>query len=753
MHSFTLNNAMSDASWPSSLSSSSPFCDNATTSTRKRSRSRQGSFAPATAAVVAVAAVAVFSIMAPLTTGFSILPSPTVSLPLQLQRQQQTLTILHVGAKVAARPRRTTSNSSRSYGSGGGAAVAVRVQPKQSNSAEKRRQALKNMNGHKQVDNALLGVDAQVLELLSEQFLYPDSLSAAVEAANSRPKGRPEYVPGAMNYDTMLRFREKQEVMSIMGKQGRNRQLPIQQHSHHHSNVDSTIAPYSTSYAELLEVETSSEVAAVNKPVKGVKGRSSTSSSIKTVGDISQVGEQAPKIRKRVVKSLPRPRSETEKRRGPRINGKKVQHKKRIKGSNLELHKYYRTELLGADEEYSLGMKILFMVKCEAVHEGLSTSLMRLPTIMEWASACGFLEEDKKYIRMEGDDQIRPVGSDTMFEETDPNMFVGNGLAHQAGPGRGRGRAKKAPPTFLKDFYDDSELKANNKLAKDSDDIEKMKKKDLEPINRGTVTNFIDMMLTSREAKQRMIQCNMRLVVSIARKYSNVGVSLQDLVQEGSLGLSRASEKFEPSKGFKFSTYASWWIQQAVFRSIAYHSRTIRLPVHVHNLLNRVRKVRNMLERDLGRTPTNDEMANNLEMTTEKYNKMLQLTKRSISLSLPKYQSNPKDLGHESQDLLGDTVAASDDVLDDTTPEKRVDRGLFHQDLNDMLDILDDDERRVICARYGLADGLTRTVASVAAHMKESKAWVRSQECRALRKLRRPWYEKKLKEHQDALTN
>lgn len=194
------------------------------------------------------------------------------------------------------------------------------------------------------------------------------------------------------------------------------------------------------------------------------------------------------------------------------------------------------------------------------------------------------------------------------------------------------------------------------------------------------------------------------------------------------------------------------WIQQAVFRSIAYHSRTIRLPVHVHNLLNRVRKVKNRIERELGRPPTNEEMAEALDMPTEKYNKMLRLTRRSISLELPKYQSNPKDLGHESFDLLGDTIAASNDVLDDTTPEKRVDRGLFHQDLNDMLDILDKDERRVICARYGLADGLTRTVASVAAHMKESKGWVRSQECRALRKLRRPWYEKKLKEHQDALT-
>lgn len=155
---------------------------------------------------------------------------------------------------------------------------------------------------------------------------------------------------------------------------------------------------------------------------------------------------------------------------------------------------------------------------------------------------------------MEGDEQIRPAGSESMFVETDPNMFVGNGLAHTAGPGRGRGRAKKPPPMKLKDFYDDSELRAAN----GGNPPTKKECKALEPINRGTVSTFIELMMTSREAKQRMVQCNMRLVLSIARKYSNVGVSLQDLVQEGSLGLSRAAEKFEPSKGFKFSTYASW---------------------------------------------------------------------------------------------------------------------------------------------------------------------------------------------------
>jgi hypothetical protein len=159
------------------------------------------------------------------------------------------------------------------------------------------------------------------------------------------------------------------------------------------------------------------------------------------------------------------------------------------------------------------------------------------------------------YVEKEGDGQIRPAGAESLFQVQDPQMFVGNGLATEAGPGRGRGRVKKPPCMELGPYYDDSELKFPNvvpplpRLIYSNDGIR---------VNKGTVTDFVETMLTGREAKQRMVQSNMRLVVSIARKYLNVGVNLQDLVQEGSLGLSRAAEKFEPQKGFKFSTYASW---------------------------------------------------------------------------------------------------------------------------------------------------------------------------------------------------
>lgn len=631
-------------------------------------------------------------------------------------------------------------------------AAVQELTPIKESPAERRRSAMKALD-RQQVQKAMLGVDAQMLEMLSEHLIHNfegqgQAATTTVEQTNKRPKGRPEFVPGAMNYNTMVKFRERRDLLDYVKSRG----------------VAMSEAEYAAVAPYLKQGSVKIKSARAPSRIKGVvaspdSSPTSATSSSTTISNNAAVTTQEPsalptttskttalKKRKRVVKNLPQRRKQTE---APTMAPHQDTSTSNRRTNGLDLQKYYRTELLTADEEYSLGMKVQFMMKCEQVHEGLALRDQRLPTMEEWAAACGFTDEDPSFLATEADELLRPAGSETMFEYTDPTTFVGNGQAGNAGPGRGRGRARKPPPTQLKPFLDDSKYRAQLRAKK----IDVIPKRKLTPINHGTPTQFVEMLMTAREAKQRMVQSNMRLVVSIARKYSNAGVSLQDLVQEGSLGLSRAAEKFQPTKGFKFSTYASWWIQQAVFRSIAYHSRTIRLPVHIHNLLNRIHKVKNSLQIEFGRAPTNEEIAEHLGMTLQKYNKMLRLTKRSISLEQPKYTNNPKDMFHEGDDLLGDTISSTSALADEATPEKRVDRSLFYADLMDMLNMLEEDEKRVICARYGLMDGLTRTVTAVSNEMRVSKAWVRSQECRALRKLRRPWYEKKLKEHQDAMTS
>ena len=293
----------------------------------------------------------------------------------------------------------------------------------------------------------------------------------------------------------------------------------------------------------------------------------------------------------------------------------------------------------------------------------------------------------------------------------------------------------------LSDMTEDPNAADRDLLLLDDDDIDLSEEKEIGKVPLLSAEEEIKLAQRMEEgdedAKKRLAEANLRLVVSIAKRYVGRGMLFLDLIQEGNLGLIKAVEKFDYRKGYKFSTYATWWIRQAITRAIADQARTIRIPVHMVETINKLIRVSRQLLQELGREPTPEEIAEEMHMSVERVREILKISQEPVSLETP--------IGEEEDSHLGDFI--QDDNV--PVPADAAAFTMLKEQLEDVLSTLTDREQKVLRLRFGLDDGRARTLEEVGKEFNVTRERIRQIEAKALRKLRHPSRSRKLKDYLD----